>query len=207
MLPTLGALIVTTLLSIYAPRPQELEATAAVKACAATLGIELAKVPSTERPSFVAHLAWVSDVVAIGTVTEIRTDPGGPYRTLATIEVSGVRKGRLDWKTITLCLESGPERVEPDGRMVGMFVGGEPTVSVGETLFLFLTTDPARPEPDSRYRLLAGQYRWFNDLKLVIRDGKVETPNDSTWSVSLEEILRRVDEAVRVQASRCESAR
>ena len=118
---------------------------------------------------------------------------------------TAVRKGEVGGKTLTLCLNSGPQGINAEGKAVSIFVGGEPTVAGGERLVLFLTTTYRVPEENpTRYVLLPGQYRWFHDYKFIVRNGRVTLPPYDDWSMSIEELLGRVDVSVRFQARRCE---
>ena len=200
----LGTVVLLPAVSVAALR---FDWTPAEKTCAATIGIELEKIPSPAGTAFVEQLTWQSDVVVLGSVTEIRTDEGAGYLTLATIQVSDVRKGEVGGRTLTLCLQSGSMGPNAEGKFSSVFVGGEPTVAVGERLVLFLTTSYRVPEEaPTRYLLLPGQYRWFHDHKFVVHDDRVTLPPYDDWSMSIEELLRRVDVSVRVQAGGCKAA-
>lgn len=174
-------------------------------ACAATLGIELKS--NYDSPSTTpSALAWISDVVVRGVVTEIRSNLEGKYHTLVTVAVSETFKGSPG-STVTVRLISGPTFSDADGKFGHLSVSTEPVFSVSEDVLLFLTDD---------YTVLPGAdpllYAHGSNEFTVVVKGKYHVVASGDQLINakyplealpLNQTIGKIQNAVSLQASNC----
>ena len=175
-------------------------------ACAESLGVTLAM--NLDSPSVTpSTLAWISDAVVRGVVTEIRSDLAGPYHTLVTVSVAETFKQNTG-STITIRLLSGPAFYEPTGKIVDVTTSTEPTFAVSEDVLLFLTndylvfdgTDPLlyAHGPDEFIVVAKGKYIVLGSMDLL------NNARHSLEVLSLSETLREIRNTIQAQSNTCE---
>ncbi len=207
-MPRRGAIVVATVLMLWTTvsairfdwTERELE-------CARTVGVDLKADPEPGSSGYVRRLAWLADLVIVGTVSAIHEDPRGPYSTLVDVSVRAVLKGNQTRRdSITVALESGPVYAAGNEKLLWRQAVNEPTFTEGETVLLFLT-EGTRDSGGAVnwYTLGENWYRIVNNSKFTITAGTATLQGWGSGVYELAVALSAIDEVVRAQSTKCEA--
>ncbi len=152
-------------------------------------------------------LAWISDLVIRGSATSIRSDLEGAYHTLVDVQVTETLKG-TSLPQITVTLRSGLAWAASEGQIMRLTVSHEPTFTVGEDLFLFLTLDYASMPGTTAgtYALDANQYNLVAKGKYLVVDAAAGRVVNAAFPVerhTIQQMRDDVQTTVSAQSTNC----
>ncbi|HUC76139.1 MAG TPA: hypothetical protein VMS04_12640 [Vicinamibacterales bacterium] len=174
-------------------------------ACSARIGVALGVPPSPSSSYYVRHITWISDLVVYGTVTEVKHDGNAAYPTIATVQVLSTKKGTApSGGVLYVNLESGPFWSAAHQRMLYSTHDGEPTVSAGTSVLLFLTdgyqhTDTT-PNP---YALGPSHFRLVDNNEWLIDDEEAHLASNERVAYSVTWVNTEIALTVAWQRALC----
>ncbi|RME38534.1 MAG: hypothetical protein D6788_07260 [Planctomycetota bacterium] len=176
------------------------EWTAAEKACARSIGVQLGRMEAFYGDMQFRQRSWYADAIVIGVVVRKWNELRGGYHTMVEVEVKEVLKGDLDRSSVIVALVSGPFYDTRTREIMTIWRSEEPRFSLDEKVLLFLTRKPgAQPDPPPP----SGRYRVMGRGKYVVEDGEVFWGEFKSESFPLDWVRREIELAVRAQASGC----